>query len=80
MLLDFIAKVDQILVEDRESLLEREKIVLKDCQNLAKLCLNTDDDHLKRIYLLNITLKLTAFLTNSNDASLIKKLNKSLQS
>lgn len=80
MLEKFILEVDQILVEDRESLLEREKVVLNDCKELAKIILKTEDENLKRIHLVELTLKMTAFLTNGNDVSLIKKLQKSLQS
>jgi hypothetical protein len=80
MLSELISKIDQILVKDRESLLDHEKIVLNDCKELAKLCLNTDDESLKKIHLIELTLKMTAFLTNGNDALFNKKIKNSLLS
>lgn len=75
-----IEQIDQVLVKDRESLSERDKLVLNDCKELAKICLKENDRETVKIHTINLTLKMTVFLTNNKGLDFIKKLDNSLKS
>ncbi len=71
---NLIDLIDQVLVKDRDSFLEQELVVLKDCKELCELICSTDDEEIKKVCLVELSLKLTVFFLNDKNNSLSKHL------
>lgn len=52
---------NRILVRDRDLLSDSDILILKDCLELISIIQSTKDENLKKIHLLNLTLKITSF-------------------
>ena len=63
-------QIDCLLSKDRASLSDFDIMVLEDCNELIELIENTKDEDLRKIHLLDLTLKIMAFFGKKTIISL----------
>ena len=66
MIKELLEQIDRLLSEDRASLSDFEIMVLEDSRELGKQILKMEDEDLKKILLLDLTIKILAFFGKSN--------------